>query len=160
VLAVLATIGGLINIPGLWHPFSNWIGEVAEPLVEPTTGQDYLTSLIAVTLGVAGILIARRAFGAGRELVSRPAVRTALEHKLYFDELYDAVFSRPAQALALRLRDDVESPVVQRSLVEVGRGTQEAAGEVARLQSGLLRTYALAIAVSVVALSIVFLAVR
>ena len=160
VLAVLATIGGLINIPGLWHPFSNWIGEVAEPLVEPTTGQDYLTSLIAVTLGVAGILIARSAFGAGRELVSRPAVRTALEHKLYFDELYDAVFSRPAQALALRLRDDVESPVVQRSLVEVGRGTQEAAGEVARLQTGLLRTYALAIAVSVVVLSIVFLAVR
>jgi NADH-quinone oxidoreductase subunit L len=160
VLAVLATIGGLINIPGLWHPFSTWIGEVAEPLVEPTTGQDYLTSLIAVTLGVAGILIARSAFGAGRELVSRPAVRTALEHKLYFDELYDAVFSRPAQALALRLRDDVESPVVQRSLVEVGRGTQEAAGEVARLQSGLLRTYALAIAVSVVVLSIVFLAVR
>jgi NADH-quinone oxidoreductase subunit L len=159
-LAVLATIGGLINIPGLWHPFSSWIGEVAEPLVEPTTGQDYLTSLIAVTLGVVGILIARSAFGAGRELVTRPAVRKALEHKLYFDELYDAVFSRPAQALALRLRDDVETPVVQRSLVEVGRGTQEAAGEVARLQTGLLRTYALAIAVSVVVLSIVFLAVR
>ncbi len=159
-LAVLATIGGLINIPGLWHPFSDWIGEVAEPLVEPTTGQDYLTSLIAVTLGVAGILIARRAFGAGRELVTRPAVRTALEHKLYFDELYDAVFSRPAQALAVRLRDDVEAPVVQRTLVEVGRGTQEAGGEVARLQTGLLRTYALAIAVSVVVLSIVFVAVR
>jgi len=160
VLAVLAAVGGLINIPGLWHPFSSWIGEVAEPLVEPSTGQDYLTSLIAVTLGVAGILIARSAFGAGRELVASPGVRAALEHKLYFDELYDALFSRPAQALAARLRDDVEAPVVQRSLVQIGRGTREAAGEVARLQSGLLRTYALAIAASVVVLAIVFLVVR
>jgi len=160
VLAVLAAVGGLLNIAGLWHVFFDWIDEVAEPLVEPTTTQDYVTSLIAVTLGVAGILIARNAFGAGRELVGHAAVRRVLEHKLYFDELYDALFSRPAQALALRLRDDVEGPVVQRSLVEVGRGTQEAAGEVARLQSGLLRTYALAIAAGVVVLSIVFLAVR
>ncbi len=96
----------------------------------------------------------------GRELVASPGIRTALEHKLYFDELYDALFSRPAQALAARLRDDVEAPVVQRSLVQIGRGTREAAGEVARLQSGLLRTYALAIAASVVVLAVVFLVVR
>jgi NADH-quinone oxidoreductase subunit L len=160
VLAVLAAVGGLINIPGLWQPFSHWIGEVAEPLVEPSTAQDYLTSLIAVALGAAGILIARGAFGAGRELVTSPRLRTVLENKLYVDELYDALFARPAQALAVRLRDDVEAPVVQGSLVQVGRGTREAAGEVARLQSGLLRTYALAIAGSVVVLAIVFLVVR
>ncbi len=160
VLAVLAAVGGLINIPGLWHPFSTWIGEVAEPLIEPTTGQDYVASAIAVTLGAIGILVARRAFATGRELVPHARVRDVLEHKLYFDELYDAVFSRPGQALAARLRDDVETSVVERSLVEVGRGAREAAGEVARLQTGLLRTYALAIAGSVVVFVIVFLAVR
>ncbi len=159
-LTVLTTIGGLINIPGLWQPFSTWIGEVAEPLVEPTSAQDYLTSLFAVALGVVGIVLARNAFGAGRELVEAPGVRRALEHKLYFDELYDAVFSRPTQALALRLRDEVEAPVVQQSLVDVGRATEEVAGGVARLQNGLLRTYALAIAAGAVVLAIVFLAVR
>jgi NADH-quinone oxidoreductase subunit L len=83
-----------------------------------------------------------------------------LEHKLYFDELYDALFSRPAQALAVRLRDDVETPVVQGSLVEIGSGVRDAAGGVARLQTGLVRTYVLAIAASLVVLVIVVVAVR
>jgi NADH-quinone oxidoreductase subunit L len=159
-LAVLTTIGGLISIPGLWHPFANWLQGVAEPLAEPSTGQDYLTSLIAVVLGGAGILIARRAYNSGRELVANARVHTVLEHKLYFDELYDAAFSRPAQALAARLRDQVEAPVVQGSLVEIGSGIRGAAGSVARLQTGLVRSYALAIAASLVVLVIVFVAVR
>jgi NADH-quinone oxidoreductase subunit L len=159
-LAVLAAVGGIIGIPGVWHPFANWLHGVAEPLVEPSTRQDYLTSLLAVVLGGAGILLARRAYESGRELVVGARLRTVLEHKLYFDELYDAAFVRPAQALAVRLRDDLETPIVQGSLVEIGAGVRDAAGGVARLQSGLLRTYALAIATSVVVLVIVFVAVR
>ncbi len=83
-----------------------------------------------------------------------------LEHKLYFDELYDTLFSRPAQVIANRLRDDVEGPVVQGSLGEIGTGVRDAAGGTARLQSGLLRSYALVIAGSVAVLVVVFLAVR
>ena len=84
----------------------------------------------------------------------------SLEHKLYFDELYDAVFSRPAQHIANRLRDDVEGPVVQGSLGEIGGGVRDVATGTARLQSGLLRSYALVIAGSVAVLVVVFLAVR
>ena len=87
-------------------------------------------------------------------------VRTTLEHKLWFDELYDAVFSRPAQAIAVRLRDRVETPVVQGGLDEVAEGTLRGAAATSRAQSGLLRTYALAITVSVAVLALVFLVVR
>ena len=159
-LAVLTAIAGFLSVPGLWNLIGDWLQDVAEPLVEPTTAQDYLTSLIAVTLGVFGIALAHRAYRAGRELVVNPGLRTVLEHKLYFDELYDALFSRPAQALAVRLRDDVETPVVQGSLVEIGSGVRDAAGGVARLQTGLVRTYVLAIAASLVVLVIVVVAVR
>ena len=72
-----------------------------------------------------------------------------LEHKLYFDELYDALFYRPAAALSVALRRNVEEPVVERSLDEIGSGTIQVGGEVARVQSGLLRTYAVAIAFAV-----------
>ena len=98
--------------------------------------------------------------GRARDRPPTGAARRVLAHKLYFDELYDAVFSRPAQLIANRLRDDVEGPVVQGSLGEIGTGVRDAAGGTARLQSGLLRSYALVIAGSVAVLVVVFLAVR
>ena len=102
-----------------------------------------------MALGALGGLLAWRAFKAGRELVPDGAVRTTLEHKLWFDELYDAVFSRPAQAIAVGLRDRFEAPVVQGGLDEVAEGTLRGASVTSAAQSGLLRTYALTITVSV-----------
>ena len=160
ILAVLSAVGGLLSIPGVWHPFTHWIGESAETLVEPTAGQDYLTSALAVALGLIGFAVARSAFQADRQLVTRPETWRALEHKLYFDELYDALFYRPAAALATALRSSVEEPVIERSMDEIGSGTIHVGGGVARMQSGLLRTYALAIALAVFVLVVVFVAVR
>jgi NADH-quinone oxidoreductase subunit L len=160
ILTVLATIGGLVVIPGVWEPFIHWIDETAESLVVPTVAQDYGTSAIAVTLGVVGAGFAHRAFRAQRQLVPQPEPWRTLEHKLYFDELYDALFYRPAAALSLALRRNVEEPVIERSLDEIGSGTIQVGGEVARVQSGLLRTYAVAIAFAVCVLVVVFVAVR
>jgi NADH-quinone oxidoreductase subunit L len=160
ILTVLATIGGLVVIPGVWEPFLTWIDETAEPLVHATVAEDYGTSAIAVSLALVGIFLARAAFRRGRQLVTRPALWRVLEHKLYFDELYDALFYRPAVALADTLRRRVEEPVVERSLDEIGSGTIQVGGEVARVQTGLLRTYALTIAFAVAVLVVVFVAVR
>ncbi|MBA3561354.1 MAG: NADH-quinone oxidoreductase subunit L [Actinobacteria bacterium] len=160
ILAVLSAIGGLLSIPSVWHPFTHWIEETGEPLVEATAGQDYLTSAISVALGILGIVIARRAFLLDRQLVTASSAWRAFEHKLYFDELYDALFHRPSAALSNALRRRVEGPIIERSLNEIGSGTILASGGLARVQSGLLRTYALAIAFSVCVLVIVFVAVR
>jgi NADH-quinone oxidoreductase subunit L len=159
-LAVLSAVGGLLSIPGVWHPFGYWLAGTAEALVEPTAAQDYATSLIAVPLGLAGLWYARRRFRAGAQIVTSPAAWRLFEQKLWFDELYDALFYRPAAAVARALRREVEEPVVERSLDEIGSGTLQAAGEVGRFQSGLLRTYALAITISVAVLVVVFVAVR
>ena len=160
VLAVLATIGGLVVIPGVWEPFLEWIDQTAEPLVTATVTEEYGTSAIAVSLGLIGFFIARRAFHAGRQIVTNPGIWRILEHKLYFDELYDALFYRPAAALSVALRRNVEEPVVERSLDEIGAGTLQVGGEVGRIQTGLLRTYAVAIAFAVAVLIVVFVAVR
>ena len=160
VLAVLATVGGLVVIPGVWEPFLTWIGETVESTVLASVAEDYESSAIAVTLGVVGFFWARRAFHAGRQIVTNPGIWRVLEHKLYFDELYDALFYRPAAALSVALRRNVEEPVVERSLDEIGAGTLQVGGEVGRVQTGLLRTYAVAIAFSVAVLIVVFVAVR
>jgi NADH-quinone oxidoreductase subunit L len=160
VLAAGSAVAGLLLIPGVWHPFEDWLEHAVEPLVHATTGEEWLTSALAVSLGVLGGLLAWRAFVAGRELVADGAVRTTLEHKLWFDELYDALFSRPAQSIAGQLRVRFEGSVVQRGLDEVAEGTLRGASVASSVQSGLLRTYALAFTVTVAVLTLVFLVVR
>ena len=160
VLAAGSVVVGLLNIPGVWHPFEDWLEPVAESLTHPSTGEEWLTSLLAVGVGALGALLAWRAFRAGRELVPDGSVRRTLEHKLWFDELYDAAFSRPAQAIAVGLRERFEEPIVRGGLDEVAEGTLRGASVTSSAQTGLLRTYALAITVSVAVLALVFLVVR
>jgi NADH-quinone oxidoreductase subunit L len=161
VLTVLSAVGGLLEIAGVWHPFGHWIARVAEPLVEPTTAQDWGTSAVTVALGLAGVWIAWAVYRTGRLAVpSLPAAQRLLERKFYFDELYDVLAYRPAQALAARLRSSVEEPLVEGSLQEIGRVGRDVAVDASRMQSGLLRSYAVAIAVSTVVLAVVFVAVR
>jgi NADH-quinone oxidoreductase subunit L len=160
ILSIGAIVVGFLDVPGVISAFANWINSAAEPLVEPTTAQDYETSFVAVTLGVLGGLVAWFAFKKGREIVTSRELWTVFANKFYFDEIYDVLFSRPAQLVATQLRERVEEPVVQGSLGEIGGGVEEVAGGTARLQTGLLRSYALVLVASVAVLVVVFVAVR
>ena len=91
---------GFLVIPGVWEPFLA-LDRRASPSrsSSPTVAQDYATSAIAV-LARRDRHLARAARVPRRPRARRrtAAVRTILEHKLYFDELYDALFSRPVPA--------------------------------------------------------------
>jgi NADH-quinone oxidoreductase subunit L len=166
VLTVLSVVGGWIQIPGIWHPFADWLDPVAVgrdhlALVEPSVTQDYVTSLLAVALGLLGIGIAWMIYGARRWAVPRlPAVQETLEHKLWFDELYDAVFYRPAVRLTTMLRRGIEEPLIGGSITGVSVGARRAGGAVGEAQTGYLRSYALAIAAAVAVLVVVFISVQ
>jgi len=160
-LTVLAVIGGWIQIAGIWHPLADFLKPAAEPLIEPSGTQDFLASLGAVSLGLAGIAVAWAIYSA--RTITLPAARLAralLEHKFYFDELYDSVFYRPSVLLAHRLGAYFERPFVLGSLNGIAFGARRIAGEVTQLQTGLVRTYALAIAGSVTVLALVFVWVK
>jgi len=162
VLAVLATIGGWLQFAPLWHPVESWLHTVAAPLVSPADWQEAVSSVLAVALGLAGIGVAWLLYAAPRR---RPVPRVAfwqrtLEHKFYFDELYDALFYAPSSFVARALGFGVEQPFILGSGTEIGSDTREVGGLFARLQTGLLRTYALAIASSLAVLAIVFMAVK
>jgi NADH-quinone oxidoreductase subunit L len=167
VLAVLAVVGGWIQIAGVWHPFGEWLDPIAVgrehlALVEPTVMQDYVTSALAVGLGLLGIWAAWAFYGASRRrVVPRAAlVRETLEHKLWFDELYDAIFFRPAVLLTRALRRSVEEPLIGGSIEGVSLGARNAGGAVGEAQTGYLRSYALAIAAGVAILVVVFVSVQ
>jgi NADH-quinone oxidoreductase subunit L len=161
ILTVLATIGGWIQFADIWTPISNWLDPVAEPLVEATGTQELVSSLLAVGLGLVGIWIAWLIYAERQVRVPRFAqVQTLLERKFYFDELYDLLFYRPSVLLATGLYRLVEQPLVLGSIRELVRAFREAGQGTGRLQTGLVRTYALSIAASLAIVTVVFVAVR
>jgi NADH-quinone oxidoreductase subunit L len=161
VLAFLSVVGGWIQIAGLWHLLSDFLDPVAEPLVEPSVLQDWMTSIIAVAVGLGGIYVAWLVYVARRVAIPAvPAVRDALEKKFYFDELYDLVFYRPAVMLATALRRGVEEPLVTGSINATVTGFREAGRSTTLVQTGFLRSYALALMTGLAVLAVLFVAFR
>ena len=72
----------------------------------------------------------------------------------------DLVFYRPAVAAARFFGRIVEPLVVGGSITGLARGTRDVARGVSEAQTGLLRTYALAIAGGLAVLLVVFISVR
>jgi NADH-quinone oxidoreductase subunit L len=163
VLTVLAVIGGWIQFAPFWHPLTNWLEPVARTLdvAEPSNTQEWVSTAFALALGIGGILVAWAVYGTGRLAVPRlPALQRALEHKLYFDEAYDAVFYRPAALLASRLRGEFEEPVILASGPDLGELALDTGRATRRIQTGLLRTYVFFLGTGMAVLAIVFLLVR
>src|SRR6266851_278466 len=161
ILAALAVVGGWIQWVPLWHPIETWLRTAAEPTVSPKNWQEWTSSALALLFGFGGIYVAWLYYGTRRYAVPHYAfVQRVLEHKFYFDELYDALFYRPTVWAAKGLHRWVEDPLVDESSNSLGQDTRDLGRLVARGQTGLLRTYALAIASSVAVLAIVFVAVR
>ena len=160
-LAVLAVVGGWVQIAGLWELVSDFLEPTVEPLVEPSGAQDLLASILALALGLAGIAVAWAAYSARTLSIPRARpVRALFEHKFYFDELYDWVFYKPSVVLAVALRDWIERPVLLGSIDSIATGARRIGSELSELQTGLVRTYALAIAGSVTVLALVFVWVK
>ena len=123
--------------------------------------QDWVASSIAMALALGGIYLAWLFYGErSRAVPSYPTARRVLEHKLYFDELYDAVFYRPAVTLANALRRGVEEPLVEGSIDGAAASVREAGRTATLLQTGYLRSYALAVTAGLAVLAVLFVALR
>jgi NADH-quinone oxidoreductase subunit L len=161
VLAFLSVVGGWIQMAGIWHPLSDWLEPVARPLVEPSVLQDWITSLIAVSLGLAGIYLAWLIYVKGTVAVPRMAwAQRVLEHKFYVDEAYDLVFYRPAVSIARTLHRGVERPLVSGSITATATAVREVGRTTTVIQSGYLRAYALALMSGLALLAVLFVAFR
>jgi NADH-quinone oxidoreductase subunit L len=163
-LTVLSLVGGLLQVPGVWHTVDDWLHPVAESIEEASGGTAWFSALAALALSLAGIAVAWLLWGRPSEVPARtrgrwPWAARALEYKLYFDEGYDLAFYEPsAQAATLGARY-VEEPVFLSSLGDLGRGVRSVSTRVSAAQTGFVRSYALALAAGLAVLAIVFLLV-
>jgi NADH-quinone oxidoreductase subunit L len=166
-LAVLAVIGGVVQIPGVDDAITRFL----EPTfadskyvhVEVSAGPAWLGLVIGALIAVAGIFVAFRIW------VARPGTATRLRerfsaayeflwHKWYFDELIDFVIVRPALWTGRMVDSVLERGLIQGVLTG---GTTGAVGAlsaaVRRAQTGFLRYYAALMIVCVGGVALYFL---
>ncbi|HKO39475.1 MAG TPA: proton-conducting transporter membrane subunit, partial [Solirubrobacterales bacterium] len=166
VLAVLALVGGLVQIPGV----DDVVGKFLEPVFEesplahihPSLAQDYVGLGIGGVIALLGIGIAYFLY------VKQPERPRQLEHRLrplhtlfvnkwYFDELIEFLVVRPALAIG-RFADRVFERFVVDGLVSGTAETVRGAGGVVRtVQSGFVRSYALLLVAGFAGVALYFL---
>ncbi len=157
ILTIGAAVTGLLQIPGVTHVFFDWLDPIAPGgMVEPSAPQEWLTTGIAVTLGLVGIAIAAHLYLRGSAATDQirlgrgRLIAHALERRVYWDDLYEVVFERPAAWAAAFLRRDVDGPAA-RWLPLDGAGTLTAfLGRTFNVvENGVVRSYALVFALGV-----------
>jgi NADH-quinone oxidoreductase subunit L len=161
LLGVLATVAGLLQIPGVTHIFSTFLEPIApRAMVEASSGQDWLVTAIGTACGAVGILLAWRIYGAeGVRSKTRPIRPLAVvaERKFYWDELYDRFAYRPAVGLAQAFRLGIEAPIILEPLDSLGTFVRGLGSHLSSLQTGIVRAYAFAFSAGVVVLAIYFM---
>jgi NADH-quinone oxidoreductase subunit L len=166
VLAFLALVGGLIQIPGV----DDVVGKFLEPVFEdsalahihPSIAEDYVGLGIGGAIALLGIGIAYlfyvRQPERPRQLEARlRPLHTLFANKWYFDELIDVLVVRPALAIG-RFANRVFERVVVDGIVNGTEVTVRGAGGVVRtVQSGFVRSYALLLIAGFAGLALYFL---
>ena len=164
VLAILATVGGLISLPG-----NSWLNEYLAPLFAKATSEEHALGFteyslmgIAVIGAFLGILIAYRKYIKQHSIPSEDAQITGfskvLYNKYYVDEIYDTLFVNTTNSLSKFFRDYVETGIS--SLVfGLGKITTELSFQGKKLQNGSVGLYLFAFVLGMCAIvSFLFLA--
>jgi NADH-quinone oxidoreductase subunit L len=157
ILAVLATVGGLIQTRALGFgpsAVSDFLGSAVGPV-------RWEEGTAAVVVGLVTMAVAALLFLAARRMTPWSAVvpwaQRLLERKYYFDEIYDAAFVRPMDALANFGLRDVEQPVIGGAVVGTGELAEASASGLSLTQSGYFRNYVLVFVGGAVVAAVVIL---
>jgi len=169
VLAIGATLAGLVGIPKFLAPGLAWahaIGRFLEPVFahtsEPGVPEVAITlgttlMGIALAVGVLGITLAWYFYikkpGTAAKVAQRaPVIYNIISNKYWVDEVYNAVFIRLGKAVAAFLWRVVDVGVIDFAVNGVAYVVGELSQAGRRLQTGFLRNYALAVFIGAVIL--------
>ncbi len=150
LLAVGAAAGGLLGLSAVTGKLQGFLSWDLGATAEPTRGlSDGALSVISVAVALAGILVGFFVYGSGK--IDRLALRTRmgsfqrfLSKGWGFDDAYAAVLVAPGKAVAAFLAYVFDKRFVDGIVNGVGVLFQRLASVGRRVQTGLVRNYALA----------------
>lgn len=164
ILAILATFGGLISLPG-----NSWLNEYLAPLFTKAAGEEhhlgtteYTLMGVAVLGGLLGIIIAYVKYFKQDNVPETDENITGLTkvlyNKYYVDEAYDAIFVRSINGLSRFFRDYIETGL-SALVFGLGKIANELAFQGKKLQTGSIGLYLFAFVLGLCAIvSYLFLA--
>jgi NADH-quinone oxidoreductase subunit L len=166
-LALLAVIGGVLQIPGVDDSIQRFLAPTFAGSrlahLEPSSGSAWVGLIIGAAIAVTGIAIAYRIWVANIGVSSRlqarfGALHTFLYNKWYFDELIDFTVVRPTQWLGRFGESVLERGVIAGGITGGSVGLVRAcSATVRRLQTGFLRYYAAAMLIGLFGMALYFL---
>jgi NADH-quinone oxidoreductase subunit L len=153
VLAVLALVGGLLNLPGHLHldPLG-WLTPVFGSALYDAHQSGSLQWVLAVVDAVVALAGLGIGFRVWSQRTNNPALEpVVLQQSYYIDEIYDTAIGRPAEGIA-RLTAVFDSKVIDGAVNGMARLARGAGGGLRKIQTGFVRQYALGIVIGAVAL--------
>ncbi|MFQ5813411.1 MAG: NADH-quinone oxidoreductase subunit L [Anaerolineae bacterium] len=156
VLAVLAIIGGLIGIPHL---------SAIEGFLEPVFAShetahasgilEWVLMALSGVVAIVAIILAQYMYLVNPGVPGRLSERYAslyklLSNKYYVDEIYGAIIVKPFMRLSAFVKSVLEDEVVDGTVDRVAFGVGGASRILRHIQTGYLRSYALAVLMGVV----------
>jgi NADH-quinone oxidoreductase subunit L len=166
VLAFLALVGGLVQVPGIDETITHFLDPVFadSPLSEivPSVGASWFGLAVGGAISLAGIGIAYWLYivrpETPAELIRRlRPLHTFLSNKWYFDELIDVLVVRPALAVGRFANRTFERFVVDGLVAGTEETVRGAGGVVRAVQNGFVRSYALLLIAGFAGLALYFL---
>jgi len=172
VLAGLAVVGATIDLPferNHINLLDEWLAPILRtaPQITPTSfGAAFLLSTAALTVAIVGIVIGRAIYRNGLDSDGLDpgekrlgALGKVFDNGYYFDIGIARFVSGPATAVARFLSVGVDRNTIDGAVNGIGHTFQRAGGGLRKVQTGLLRNYALAIVFGAV-LILLFMATR
>lgn len=164
VLAILATVGGVISLPG-----NSWLNHYLIPILPKlATAQhhlgttEYILMAIAVVGGLVGIGLAYAKYNKQNTVPGEDASITGfakvLYNKYYLDEIYDFLFVKSINAMSKFFRDQIETSLAS-FVFGFGKVTNEISVQGKKVQNGSVGLYLFAFVLGLCAIiSFLFLA--
>ena len=146
VLAVLSTLGGVIDLPWIHH---NSLAGFLDPtfgfipaLGHSSTAAQFTLAGVDIVAAILGLIAA---FSIWRDRSSSPRFeREFLERVWRWDDFYDATIGRPLTGAAQFGDAVVEPRLIDGAVTGVAVGVRRSAEGLRKVQSGFVRHYALA----------------
>ena len=157
-LAVGAAVGGLLGLSAVTGKLQTFLAPVLGEIPEPSAGlSEAMLTAISVVVALAGILVGWFVYGSGKIdwmalRVRLSSVQRFLAGGWYVDDVYAATIVAPGKAGSAFLAYVVDEGVVDGIVNAVGIFVQWLARVTRRVQTGFVRTYALAFLLGAVAL--------